>query len=927
MDYLNQLNNLQGRDALRTFVQNSKLEGADWAAFKRLYKTLEQLDFPDLMAELLYRIDQLPLNAKDEATTVSTLTIAYMKRRARRYLKALALKNPARYVQLSLFILRKQDHTLDFAHQWLCWFILKGKATNYFHQRNGRGLVVKTGQPSISRKEEAFPACWDEYIHELDSLWGQANPASELLDFCLRILHRNGQAIPTMDRARLLYCLESDSPWLIAVALKQLRRRAKTDGELLAYRLFYEQKNMRDYLIQQYVVGASNGADPAKKPNDSLLAKVKNWLGSKTPENTSNPQIDKSKILNVLLQICLRNPKNKRTDAAWQLIYDQQQHIKLEDIQARLQALFESKHPVCQKLLLDLCKQVPYNEWNFWLRLLEGKEERFRIQMYHKLGLHGGRNELGRGKLLRLLQENHFEVANFGWFLLKHEYQEHQKHCATEVTRKIGWNTWQVSMARFALQSEYAVEILNDNKTNWYYRIFHDPFLAAKVLVHGVESLKEKVRPRLIQTLITRFWWFMGGLKEIPEDIIDHNEILNKVVIYPNQVSIVAAKLVSNSSFERNLTARLLSQSRISSELRRQVFKQILNGWNIQRIKVVIELLQQPGYEAMKFEFGQSVNHAFQHGNHHQIEFLKNAIDTFLPFLSPNTLLDLLASQSDQQWQQSEKTILSILRKLDQNSLWSEIIIRISQPEGIRLMERLAVKGDFESQLLALENPALLDVRNPALEPLLTKWVQQHNALLQNDQNTLFKALIHPLPSIRAQAMQLAAQAEIQLPFLIRILESGLPSALAFGQNILRKLDQQEYLDAVLAMIDSPDKKVRALALDAIEQTPKDLNIPYVLNCLTEHSDAYIQQYALQKLSKDYPASKEWQYLKKNVMNARNKARQAKEQIKKDGLELPIEVLIEMANSHVQKDAEWAIWQLTRASLEGQEIAGFELMN
>ena len=63
----------------------------------------------------------------------------------------------------------------------------------------------------------------------------------------------------------------------------------------------------------------------------------------------------------------------------------------------------------------------------------------------------------------------------------------------------------------------------------------------------------------------------------------------------------------------------------------------------------------------------------------------------------------------------------------------------------------------------------------------------------------------------------------------------------------------------------------------------------------------------------------------RQVLRARDRGRQAKELVKarrNRAKPADAELLLEMARSRTGRDAEWALSQLARLALEGEEIAG-----
>ena len=135
--------------------------------------------------------------------------------------------------------------------------------------------------------------------------------------------------------------------------------------------------------------------------------------------------------------------------------------------------------------------------------------------------------------------------------------------------------------------------------------------------------------------------------------------------------------------------------------------------------------------------------------------------------------------------------------------------------------------------------------------------------------------------------------------------------------------DKEKETHAILALCDSPKEEVRTMGMEMIDKRKKALNYENseLLSCLSEHPDVYVQTKVAEALGKEEVTPDFAQKFDRQVLRQRNMARQAKEIIKdrlNQHIDLDEEMLLELAKSTNTKDAEWAIFQLTKLALAGK---------
>ena len=211
--------------------------------------------------------------------------------------------------------------------------------------------------------------------------------------------------------------------------------------------------------------------------------------------------------------------------------------------------------------------------------------------------------------------------------------------------------------------------------------------------------------------------------------------------------------------------------------------------------------------------------------------------------------------------------------------------------------------------------------------------MQKHLELFAKNSSLLYKACIHKLPAIRNLALDRATSMGMDISFVIRLLESDLPSTQQAVFTYLDKLEagSTKEWEATLAMCDSPNTYTRKLGMDFFQSVnpsgqPRNScncsnfcrNMPTLL-CIT----GWQRELVAQQVESSFV-----QRFDKEVLRMKNHSRKAKESIKyrqQQSPTLATNILLEMAKSKHKKDAEWAIWQLTQRTLSGEEIQGFDL--
>jgi hypothetical protein len=242
-------------------------------------------------------------------------------------------------------------------------------------------------------------------------------------------------------------------------------------------------------------------------------------------------------------------------------------------------------------------------------------------------------------------------------------------------------------------------------------------------------------------------------------------------------------------------------------------------------------------------------------------------------------------------------------------------------------------KQAFAQVVLTLGSE-VLEITYPVFEDALVSWLKNHPSQVDIASGLLFKVCIHRLPKVRQWGHNHVLQTGLTPNFALQLLESGLPETVGFAKTYFDgiTIDHDNFVDNLLALCDSPKAATRGYGLSLLKKidigaTQGALLLAY----LSEHSDVQIQTYVAEKLLEQKPTVTQKPPIKafdKAMLRRKNRNKTAREHVKKrwsQHTEVDVNTLLELAKTGNQKDAEWAIIQLTKLSLQGKEINGFVL--
>jgi hypothetical protein len=290
--------------------------------------------------------------------------------------------------------------------------------------------------------------------------------------------------------------------------------------------------------------------------------------------------------------------------------------------------------------------------------------------------------------------------------------------------------------------------------------------------------------------------------------------------------------------------------------------------------------------------------------------------------------LRLAAAASNEAWARLREGWLRNLREgIGLAALWTDAEAALKGDATGNLEPRLLGDPEVAETILDVDDAAaILEIREPSFGDLLGRYMARHGERIAASDALLLLAATHPLPAVRTPALDALRTREIMLPFALGLLESEVPASVTAGRAWFEAAAQPDLLDRALALCDSPAASVRAIGREFVTAHRDALPTERLTAALAEHGDPVMQEFVARLLG-DAPAPG----FDRDVLRTRHQARRAKEVVKRRQEELTdtgggavdVETLLALARgSSTPRDADWALSQLVRRALAGEQIEG-----
>jgi hypothetical protein len=317
-------------------------------------------------------------------------------------------------------------------------------------------------------------------------------------------------------------------------------------------------------------------------------------------------------------------------------------------------------------------------------------------------------------------------------------------------------------------------------------------------------------------------------------------------------------------------------------------------------------------------------------------EFSTAAFASLARALPAPDLVRSIAAIEDASWARLRDPLLEALadpgwRARFWEAVWSALAeVDGPLPAGAgALARRVLEDAPVADTFLAVDAERFFEDAPPAAGELLLRWIRSHESRFERDSAPLLAAATSALPPLRAWGLARVREVGMDLPFALRLVESGLPEAVEAGGHWFAAIppgDEGE-LEAILALCDSPEREARAFGRELLRQRDS-LPREEALRRLAEHGDPVTQEFVAGALLERPELARDLADFERQVLRERDRARRAKERVKerqaRDGAP-DAALLLDLARGRTRRDAEWALEQLARMVAEGEEIDGISI--
>lgn len=919
-----------------SFVKISPIAKDYWQVFKKLYKTIEQ-DFlndgkslplkfsTSLLSHLIYRLDQAKVeDLKTEYPTQATLR--YMKRRCRRFLKKVAISQPDIYTQIAqnILIANTGKKELDFRNQWVTLDILYAHSRRIYQKSHGQG--VYTYQPNIfqrKHKEERHPDIWDNQINWLISLLEEELPW-EIYEFALKVLERNQVQIPEIKEEVLVRFFQSPSILLKSKAVQltyQLFTFQNIKAENYAGLWFYATPSLRTKILEVREMRSSFSKKWDNRFHISLASYVRQEL----------------KIGNTKRRV-LRDLEFLQKTASESLIGDRQENLKIA------KTLLQSSHQSLQQYGLQLAMKAKKSDVLPWLNALGTEITETKTQLFKKLKstfvpLFYTRNKkVNYPEIQPFVWNENFYSADFGWHLatkISYSYYTYQL-----------WNPLLNFHYKRRMKREYFVNAVRSeegvtNFMSYYEGSYHRRNLSTEVMEvifeFGLKKLQNFVVNSYAKSFSENPISELHTLKRLPalwRDKIFYDylpDIKGKRNFVNGWQVRQAFQQATHDDWILKAVFELLAISQITETDASLVLTHIENSTKlVEKLFEVLPKFKEEKQTLLLDEIGKKPRFLKNYAAKMQADFLEKMIHQ----MGKESLINLISQATPSSWEVLQELVYQKMSLEEvEVGFWKGIIERVLESQDRILNERLLENEQFYALFQVQADETILDIQYPEFEEVVLGWCKRQENLFEMESANLYKVATHKLASIRAWGLQKAQNLGITPIFALQLVESGIPQTIATGEEYFNSLTpySEKELEAALTLIDSPTKEVRSFGMDFLAMRKSHFkDQAEILAFLAEHSDSVVLDFVAENIT----ASEETQKadfvpkFDKEVLRMKNRSRKAKEKIKarvQENLNISAETLLEMTQSGTKKDAEWAIVQLTKKALAGENVAGFVL--
>lgn len=918
------------------FIKKSPLEKDYWRILKTLYKKTEayflSLSSQDphtinttstnnqllMLTHLIFKIDRAnPQMVSSPYPTHATLR--YMKRRARRFLRTLGAEQPQYYFQIvsKLLSFQADKPTFNLSYQWVVADVLLGNSRRAEQKGHGQGKFVFDGNRyHLHHREDQQPEVWDGNLNFVQELL-MKNLPWEIYEFAIKILKKQNATPTQVSEEVLERFFNSPSHWL------------KRTATAMAYQTFLFQGLKPALFAGMWLYSNATTRKKIDETDANRPDKGKKWYK------------DYGKQLFKYSFNELRAGNNgKRIVEAVALVQQKySKEIQPDSILPIAPALFQSKHKALNDLALwgaDFAQQEDAKEW--LLALGNDADEQVYNQLAKKLLTKFTQNYMYTRHIEPYVYNTSRYVADFGW----------------RLSEKISWglyNVWyKITHYEYStrVKREYLINAITmpagvkafiKYYSDSSYQLNSMPEYAFNDIVSEGDK---KIYEFLVNSLKTDFtnepMYNLGRLGAFPGNVKDTilaealQKFKNKDLFKDYWVVTNGFSQATKNEWTMDAFFKILDIAKVSGAGASNICGHVFN-YELKLVERVMAYIDElPASRNRKGLFithlGRKLSRDINIGARIP-EGLMNAVMAKMDF---ETLLKLTSSANAHAWKNLSKAVYEqLLSKQNEEGFWKKILERVLDSQDEVLSQRLIEDEKFFDLFQQQKDSSVLEINHPVFEEALLGWAKNNHDVFTVGSASLRTLCYHKLPSLRQWGLAKAAELGMSIMFGLQLLESGIPDTMAAGRTYFNGLatGSDDEREAALALCDSPSKEVRTFGMGYLAQRKDKLkDQPEVLAFLSEHADAFVQAFVSREINEQTLNQPFVARFDKEILCMKNRSRKAKEHTKRrveESLKMDAQVLKDVARSGGKTDAEWAIVQLTKKALAGEEIDGFVL--
>lgn len=915
------------------FIKKSPLAKDYWRIVKSLYKKTEAY-FLNLSQDEIYSADKNQLlmlthliNKLDQAEIKNNqspfptqATIRYMKRRARRCLRVLATLHPQFYFEIvsKLLTFQSGKTSLNKNTQWVMMDVLYGNSRRAHQKSHGQGgYHFDPDQYHLHQKESRQPEIWDGQLNFVQELLMKDLPW-EVYEFAIKILHRH-QATPTQLSEEVLEkFFNAPSNWLKRVATNLTYQTFLFQGlkpPLFAGMWFYSSAPIRKKIEDIDSKRPNKGNDWYKEYGKQLFKFSFNELRK---GNNSN------RVITALEQVQQKYSKE----------------IQPDSILPIAPALFQSKHEALHELALWGADFAQQDEALQWLNAL-GQEAS--VGLYHKLSKKlmskFKKKNLYPYEIESFIYSESRYVSDFGWKLSDKvsiwsmytiwynlgSYQSYYRMKRSYFINAITSEAGVKAFIKYYTQNSYSLNYIQN-------------YALDDIMTEGMPKLQNFVVEDLIKAFTNDPLGQLSRLSNLTTLLRDN--ILNATIgnlknkkIFETYWQVNNGLWAANdNAWVRDVFIQLLEGAKLTEKAVQHIVVEMFNMGQELISSLMNFFTGLADKNKIKQYFIKQIGSKVSNDVQVAAKIPEDVLAQVMQSMDFETLLRLTSTADAEAWKNLSKSVYQqLLDKQHETGFWKNILERVLESENEVLSSRLIDDQEFFKLFQEQTDATVIEITHPVFEQVLLGWVKNHESVFTMGSPHLGTLCFHKLPTLRQWGLNKATELGITLNFGLQMLESGIPETMQTSKTYFNTLPEgsDQESEAALALCDSPSKEVRAFGMEFLGQRKEKFkDHPQVLAFLSEHADAFVQAFVSKEISLQQLNQPFVERFDKEVLRMKNRSRKAKEHTKKrveESLKMDAEVLKEVVRSGGKADAEWALIQLTKKALAGEEIEGFSI--